>query len=41
MNDCKYKVVKGNSLKILTPKKVLQRLSIALAQVQPGNMSEN
>ena len=28
-------------LKILTPKKMLQRLPIALAQVKAGNTSEN
>ena len=28
-------------LKILTPKQMLQRLSIALAQVKAGNTSEN
>ena len=31
----------GTGLKILTPKQVLQRLSIALAQVKAGNNSEN
>ena len=28
-------------IKILTPKQILQRLSIALAQVKAGNTSEN
>ena len=28
-------------IKILTPKQVLQRLPIALAQVKAGNISEN
>ena len=32
---------KGIGLKILTPKQLLQRLSIALAQVKAGNNSEN
>ena len=32
---------KGNGLKILTPKQMLQRLPIALAQVKAGNNSEN
>ena len=32
---------KGTRLKILTPKQMLQRLLIALAQVQAGNNSEN
>ena len=32
---------KGTGLKILTPKQLLQRLPIALAQVKAGNNSEN
>ena len=32
---------KGTRPKILTPKQMLQRLSIALAQVKAGNNSEN
>ena len=31
----------GKGLKILTPKQLLQRLPIALAQVKAGNNSEN
>ena len=31
----------GKGLKILTPKQMLQRLPIALAQVKPGKTSEN
>ena len=31
----------GKGLKILTPKQMLQRLPIALAQVKAGNTSEN
>ena len=31
----------GEGLKILTPKQMLQRLSIALAQVKAGNNSES
>ena len=31
----------NSKLKILTPKKMLQRLSIAIAQVKAGNNSEN
>ena len=31
----------GKGLKILTPKQMLQRLPIALAQVKAGNNSEN
>ena len=32
---------KGNGIKILTPKQMLQRLPIALAQVKAGDKSEN
>ena len=32
---------KGTRLKILTPKKMLQRLPIALAKIKAGNNSEN
>ena len=32
---------KGKELKMLIPKKMLQRLSIALAQVKAGNTSGN
>ena len=34
-------IKKGTGLKILTPKQMLQRLSITLAQVKAGNTSEN
>ena len=37
----KHKVEYGQGLKILSPKQVLQRLPIALAQVKVGNTSEN
>ena len=33
--------MKGRGLKILTPKQMLQRLPIALAQVKSGNNSES
>ena len=36
----KAKATKGTGLKILTPRKMLQRLPIALAQVKTGNNSE-
>ena len=36
-----YKTNHGERLKVLTPKQMLQRLSIALAQVKAGNNSEN
>ena len=32
---------KGTGLKILTPKQILQRLPIALAQIKAGNNSES
>ena len=41
MSEAKIKVVKGEGLKILTPKQMLQRLPIALAQVKAGNNSES
>ena len=39
--DAKQNETKGKGLKILTPKQMLQRLPIALAQVKAGNNSEN
>ena len=41
MSEAKYRATKGTGLKILTPKQILQRLPIALAQVKAGNNSEN
>ena len=44
MSEAKIKAkqkTKGTGLKILTPNQMLQRLSIALAQVKAGNNSEN
>ena len=45
MSVTKYKAkqneTKGTGLKILTPKQMLQRLPIALAQVKAGNNSES
>ena len=40
-NKSKYQLTKGKGLKILTPKQLLQRLPITLAQVKAGNNSEN
>ena len=37
----KAKETKGTGLKILTPKQMLQRLPIALAQVKASNNSES
>ena len=41
MSEAKNKIAKGTGLKILTPKQMLQRLTIALAQVKAGNNSES
>ena len=41
MSEAKNKATKGTGLKILTPKQILQRLSIALAQVKAGNNSKS
>ena len=41
MSEAKCKTKYGEGLKILTPKQMLQRLPIALAQVKAGNTSEN
>ena len=39
--DSKHSETKEKGLKILTPKQMLQRLPIALAQVKAGNNSES
>ena len=41
MSEAKTKATKGTGLKILTPKQMLQRLPVALAQVKAGNNSES
>ena len=41
VSEAKCKTKYGEGLKILTPKQILQRLPIALAQVEAGNTSEN
>ena len=41
ISEAKNKVTKGTGLKTLTPKQILQRLPIALAQVKAGNNSES
>ena len=38
---CEKNKTKGTGLKILTPKQMLQRLPIALAQVKAGNNSKS
>ena len=41
MSEARNKSTKGTRLKILTPKQMLQRLPIVLAQVKAGNNSES
>ena len=41
MSEAKTKATKRTGLKVLTPKQMLQRLPIALAQVKAGNNSES
>ena len=41
MFEAKLKATKRTGLKILTPKQMLQRLPIALAQLKADNNSEN
>ena len=41
VSEAKPKTTNGTRLKILTPKQMLQRLPIALAQVKADNNSEN
>ena len=41
VSGAKIKATKGTGLKILTPKQMLERLPIALAQVKAGNSPEN
>ena len=41
LSEAKYKTKYGEGLKILTPKKMLQMLAIALAQAKAGKNSEN
>ena len=41
MSEAKVKATKRTGFKILTPKQMLQRLPIALAQVKAGNNSES
>ena len=41
MSETKYRATKGKGLKILTPKQMVQRLPIALAQVKAGNNSKS
>ena len=45
LSDARYKSkqnkTEGKGLKILTPKQMIQRLPVALAQVKAGNNSQN
>ena len=41
MSEVKYRATKGTRLEVLTPKQMLQRLPMALAQVKAGNNSES
>ena len=41
MSEVKRKTKSGEGLKVLTPKQMLQRLPIALAEAKAGNTSEN
>ena len=40
-SEARRKATKGTGLKILTPKQMLQKVLIALAQVKAGKNSEN
>ena len=41
LSEAKYKAKYERNIKILTPKQILERLPIALAQVKAGITSEN
>ena len=41
VSEAKYKTKYGEGLKVLTPKQMLHRVPIALAQVKACNASEN
>ena len=41
VSKARYEAKQGKGPKILTPKQMLQKLHIALAQVKAGNTSEN
>ena len=41
VSEAKHEVSKRTGLKILTPKRVFQRLSTAVAQLKAGNNSES
>ena len=41
VSEAKLKATKGTGLKIFTPKQILQRLTIAFAQIKAGNNSKS
>ena len=41
VSEAKYKAKQGKGLKVLSPKQMVETLSIALAQVKAGNNSKN
>ena len=41
MSEVKYRATKGTRLEVLTPKQMLQRFPMALAQAKAGNNSES
>ena len=41
VSEAKHKAKQGKRLKILSPKQMLQRLSIVMAQVKASNASKN
>ena len=41
VSEAKHKSINGEGFKMLTPKQMLQRLPIALAQVKAGKTFEN
>ena len=41
VSEAKHKITKGLGLKIWTPKQMLRRLPLALAQVKAGNNSQS
>ena len=41
MSEAKLKATKGTGLKIFTPKQMLQRFPITIAQLKAGNNSES
>ena len=40
-SEARYRVIKGQVIKIITPKQILQRLFVALVPVETENTSQN